>query len=142
MKEKKIAEFCYRTSCRSFLLLTESRFIFRNVIPLCSLFHAASTWKIIIPTLLTLFLFPLFIVFKLSFKTTFISVFVLCCPLPHTEETLFLHIFATLIIVQMIDFLVNCTSAPYIIKICDFVALWSEDNIRRELSFFVQNIYR
>ena len=25
------------------------------------------------------------------------------------------------IIVQMIDFLVNCTSAPYIIKICDFV---------------------
>ena len=43
MKEKKIAEFCYSTSCRSFLLLTESRFIFRNVIPLCSLFHAAST---------------------------------------------------------------------------------------------------
>jgi len=27
------------------------------------------------------------------------------------------------IIVQMIDFLVNCISAPYIIKICDFVAL-------------------
>jgi hypothetical protein len=26
-------------------------------------------------------------------------------------------------IVQMIDFLVNCISAPYIIKICDFVAL-------------------
>jgi hypothetical protein len=25
------------------------------------------------------------------------------------------------IIVQMIDFLVNCISAPYIIKICDFV---------------------
>jgi hypothetical protein len=31
------------------------------------------------------------------------------------------------IIVQMIDFLVNCISAPYIIKICDFVALWSSD---------------
>jgi hypothetical protein len=46
------------------------------------------------------------------------------------------------IIVQMIDFLVICISAPYIIKICDFVALWSEDNIRRELSSFVQNIYR
>jgi hypothetical protein len=46
------------------------------------------------------------------------------------------------IIVQMVDILVNCTSAPYIIKICDFVALWGEDNIRRELSSFVQNIYR
>ena len=41
LKEKKIAEFCCRTSCRSFLLLTESRFIsrfiYRNVIPLCKL---------------------------------------------------------------------------------------------------------
>jgi hypothetical protein len=46
------------------------------------------------------------------------------------------------IIVQMIDFLVNCISATYILKICYFVALWSEDNIRRELSSFVQNIYR
>ena len=40
-KKKKIAEFCCRTSCRSFLLLTESRFIsrfiYRNVIPLCKL---------------------------------------------------------------------------------------------------------
>ena len=35
----------------------------------------ASTWKTIIPTLLTLFPFPLFILFKLSFKTTFNSVF-------------------------------------------------------------------
>ena len=35
----------------------------------------ASTWKTIIPTLLTLFPSPLFIVFKLSFKTTFNSVF-------------------------------------------------------------------
>jgi hypothetical protein len=33
-------------------------------------------------------------------------------------------------------------SAPYIIKICDFVALWSENNIQRELKLFVQNIYR
>ena len=43
LKEKKIAEFCCRTSCRSFLhvLFTESRFIsrfiYRNVIPLCKL---------------------------------------------------------------------------------------------------------
>jgi hypothetical protein len=41
LKEKKIAEFCCRTSCRSFLLLTESkfisRFIYRNVILLCKL---------------------------------------------------------------------------------------------------------
>ena len=37
LKEKNIAEFCCRTSCRSFLLLTESRFIYRNVIPLCKL---------------------------------------------------------------------------------------------------------
>ena len=37
LKEKKIAEFCCRTSCRSFLLLTESRFIYRNVIPLCQI---------------------------------------------------------------------------------------------------------
>jgi hypothetical protein len=40
-KRKKIAVFCCRTSCRSFLLLTESRFIsrfiYRNVIPLCKL---------------------------------------------------------------------------------------------------------
>ena len=73
LKEKKIAKFCCRTSCRSFLLLTESRFIYRNVIPLCKLLII--TWKTIIPTLLTLFLFPLFIVFKLSFKTTSNSVF-------------------------------------------------------------------
>ena len=46
------------------------------------------------------------------------------------------------IIVQMIDLLVNCISTPYIINICDFVALWSEDNIRGELSSFLQNIYR
>ena len=46
------------------------------------------------------------------------------------------------IIVEMIDFLVNCISAPYIIKICDFVALWNEDNIRRELSSFVQNLVK
>ena len=45
------------------------------------------------------------------------------------------HICYSIIAVQMIDFLVNCISAPYIIKICDFVALWNEDNIRRELSF-------
>jgi len=31
LKEKKIAEFCCRTSCRSFLLLTESRFISRFI---------------------------------------------------------------------------------------------------------------
>ena len=37
LKENKIAEFCCRTSCPSFLLLTESRFIYRNVIPLCKL---------------------------------------------------------------------------------------------------------
>ena len=41
LKENKIAEFCCRTSCRSFLLLTESkfisRFIYRNVILLCKL---------------------------------------------------------------------------------------------------------
>ena len=41
IKEKKIAEFCCRKSCRSFLLLTESRFIsrfiYRNVLPLCKL---------------------------------------------------------------------------------------------------------
>jgi hypothetical protein len=41
----------------------------------CKLFYVASTWKTIIPTLLTLFPFPLFIVFKLSFKTTFNSFF-------------------------------------------------------------------
>ena len=41
LKKKKIAECCCRTSCRSFLLLTESRFIsrfiYRNVIPPCKL---------------------------------------------------------------------------------------------------------
>jgi hypothetical protein len=31
LKEKKITEFCCRTSCRSFLLLTESRFISRFI---------------------------------------------------------------------------------------------------------------
>ena len=40
-KKKKIADFCCRTSFRSFLLLIESRFIsrfiYRNVIPLCKL---------------------------------------------------------------------------------------------------------
>ena len=146
LKEKNITEFCCRTSCRSFLLLTESRFIYKNVIPLCKLLIilCASTWKTIIPTLLTLFPFPLFIVFKLSFKTTFNSVFFLSMlsstaygrkiiPAPHICYS---------IIVQMIDFLVNCISAPYIIKICDFVALCSEDNIRREFSSFAQNIYR
>ena len=68
LKEKKIAEFYCRASCRSFLhvLLTESRFIYRNVIPLCKLL-------IILCSLLCPF--PLFIVFKLSFKTTFNSVF-------------------------------------------------------------------
>jgi hypothetical protein len=54
--------------------------------------------------LLTLFPFLLFIVFKLSFKTTFISVFVLCYPLLHTEETLFLHIFATLSLCKWLIF--------------------------------------
>ena len=38
---KNIGKCCCRTSCRSFLLLTESRFISRficrNVIPLCKL---------------------------------------------------------------------------------------------------------
>ena len=34
LKEKKIAEICCRTSCRSLLLLAESRFIYRNVIHL------------------------------------------------------------------------------------------------------------
>jgi hypothetical protein len=56
----------------------------------------------------------------------------LCYPLPHRRNIIPPHICYS-IIVQMIDFLVNCISAPYIIKICDFVALWSEDNIRRNL---------
>ena len=84
-----------------------------------------------------------FVVFKLSFKTTFNSVFFLSMLSSTTYGRNIIppHICYS-IIVQMIDFLVNCISAPYIIKICDFVTLCSEDNIRRELSSFAQNIYR
>ena len=107
-KRKKIAEFCCRTSCRSFLLLTESRFIYRKVMP----------------TLLILSPFPLFILFKLSFKTTFNSVFFLSMlsSIAYGRNIIPPHICYS-IVVQMIDFLVNCISAPYIINICDFVAL-------------------
>ena len=50
LKEKKIPEFCYRTSCRSFLLLTESRFIsrfiYRNVIRLLWTYNNQTSNKV------------------------------------------------------------------------------------------------
>jgi hypothetical protein len=33
------------------------------------------------------------------------------------------------VIVQMIDFLVNCITAPYIIKICSFCQMWANRSI-------------
>ena len=128
-KRKKNPEFCCRTSCRSFLLLTESRFIsrfiYRNVIPLCKLLIILCGFYMKNNNSYTAHFVPVsFVVFKLSFKTTFNSVFFLSMlsSTAYGRNIIPPHICYS-IIVQMIDFLVNCISAPYIIKICDFVAL-------------------
>ena len=145
LKEKKIAKFCCRTSCRSFLLLTESRFIsrfiYRNVIPLCKLLII--TWKTIIPTLLTLFLFPLFIVFKLSFKTTFNFVFFpFYVILYHIRKE---HYSSTYLLLYhcandwFFGQLHKCYLHHKNMRLCGFVK-WRQYS--KELSSFVQNIYR
>ena len=65
-------------------------------------------------------------VFKLSFKTTFNSVFsFLCYSLPHTVGTLFLHIFATGTLIPDFPFSSFDPSRDYGMDLCLEVYLWT-----------------
>ena len=94
--------------------------------------------------LLTLFPFLLFIVFKFSFKTTFNSVifpfYVKYVILYHIRKE---HYSSTYLLYHCANDwffgqLHKCSLHHKNMRLC---GLWSEDNIRRELSSFVQNIY-
>jgi hypothetical protein len=84
-----------RTSCRSFLLLTESRFIsrfiYRKVMPLCKLLIILCGFYMKNNNSYTAHFVPVFCLYYLNFHlrqhlTQFFSF--LCYPLPHMEGTL------------------------------------------------------